>query len=126
MLLYKYVQQELRRIIHPHAVTSVKLGDQNISQSVLNGILGMVILFIGIFVLASLAMSFLGFDIVTSISSVAAALGNIGPGLGSVGPAENYAHIPAIGKGILVFCMLAGRLEVYTIVILLFPEFWRK
>ena len=126
MLLYKYVQQELRRIIHPHAVTTVKLGEEAVSQSVLNGILGMVILFLGIFVLASLAMSLLGFDIVTSISSVAATLGNIGPGLGSVGPAENYAHIPAIGKGILIFCMLAGRLEVYTIVILLFPEFWRK
>ena len=126
MLLYKYVQQELRKIIHPHAVVAVKLGDQNISQSVLNGILGMVILFIVIFVLASIAISFLGLDIITSISAVAATLGNIGPGLGLVGPAENYAHIPSIGKGILIFCMLAGRLEVYTIVILLFPEFWRK
>jgi trk system potassium uptake protein TrkH len=126
MLLYKYARHELRRIIHPHAVTTVKLGDQPISQSVLNGVLGMVILFLAIFVLASLAMSFLGLDIVTSISSVAATLGNIGPGLGLVGPAENYAHIPSIGKGILIFCMLAGRLEVYTIVILLFPEFWRK
>lgn len=126
MLLYKYARQELRRIIHPHAVTSVKLGEQNISQSVLNGVLGMVILFLGIFVLASIAMSFLGFDIVTSISSVAATLGNIGPGLGLVGPAAHYAHIPAVGKGILIFCMLAGRLEVYTIVILLLPEFWRK
>jgi trk system potassium uptake protein TrkH len=126
MLLYKYARHELRRIIHPHAVTTVKFGDQTISQAVLNGVLGMVILFIGIFVLASLAMSALGLDIVTSISSVAATLGNIGPGLASVGPAENYAHIPAIGKGILIFCMLAGRLEVYTIVILLFPEFWRK
>ena len=126
MLLYKYAKQELRRIIHPHAVTSVKLGDQHVSQSVLNGVLGMVILFLAIFVLASLAMSFLGFDIVTSISSVAAALGNIGPGLGMVGPGENYAHIPVVGKGILMFCMIAGRLEVYTIVILLFPEFWRK
>jgi trk system potassium uptake protein TrkH len=126
MLLYKYARQELRRIIHPHAVTTVKLGEQNISPSVLNGILGMVILYMAIFVLASIAMSALGFDIITSISSVAATLGNIGPGLGMVGPAEHYAHIPGIGKGILIFCMLAGRLEVYTIVILIFPEFWRK
>jgi trk system potassium uptake protein TrkH len=126
MLLYKYVRQELRRIIHPHAVTTVKLGEQSISPSVLNGILGMVILYMAIFVLASIAMSALGFDIITSISSVAATLGNIGPGLGLVGPTEHYAHIHTIGKGILIFCMLAGRLEVYTIVILLFPEFWRK
>jgi len=126
MLLFKYAQQEIRKIIHPHAVVTVKLGDQNISSSVLNGILGMVILFMAIFIAASIAMSFLGLDIITSISAVAASLGNIGPGLGKVGPAEHYAHIPAIGKGILIFCMLAGRLEIYTIVILLFPEFWRK
>ena len=126
MMLYKYAQQQLRKIIHPHAVITVKLGEQNISMSVLNGILGMVILFLAIFVLASIAMSLLGLDIITSISAVAAALGNIGPGLGKVGPAEHYAHIPAIGKGILIFCMLAGRLEIYTIIILIFPEFWRK
>ena len=126
ILLYKYAQQELRRIIHPHAVTSVKFGEQTISQSVLNGVLGMVILFMGIFVLASIAMSALGLDIITSISSITATLGNIGPGLGMVGPAADYTNIPAIGKGILIFCMLAGRLEVYTIVILIFPEFWRK
>jgi len=126
MLLYKYVQQELRKIIHPHAVIAVKLGEENISSSVLNGILGMIILFLAIFVLASIAMTFLGLDIITSISAVAATLGNIGPGLAKVGPTEHYAHLPAIGKGILIFCMLAGRLEVYTIVILIFPEFWRK
>jgi trk system potassium uptake protein TrkH len=126
MLLYKYAQQELRKIIHPHAVIAVKLGEENISMSVLNGVLGMVILFMAIFVLASIAMSFLGLDMITSMSAIAATLGNIGPGLGKVGPAEHYAHIPAIGKGILIFCMLAGRLEVYTIVILIFPEFWRK
>jgi trk system potassium uptake protein TrkH len=126
MLLYKYARQELRRIIHPHAVTQVKLGEQTISPGVLNGILGMVILYMGIFVLGSMAMSFFGLDIISSISSVAATLGNIGPGLGLVGPTEHYGHIHAVGKGILIFCMLAGRLEVYTIVILLFHEFWRK
>jgi trk system potassium uptake protein TrkH len=83
-------------------------------------------LYMGIFILASMAMSFFGLDIITSISSVAATLGNIGPGLGLVGPTEHYGHIHAVGKGILIFCMLAGRLEVYTIVILLFHEFWRK
>jgi len=125
-LLFKYVQQELRKIIHPHAVITVKVGEQTITPVVLNGIVGLVTLFMGIFVLASVAMTALGLDIVTGISAVAAALGNIGPGLGGVGPAEHYAHIPALGKGILIFCMLAGRLEIYTIVILLFPEFWRK
>ncbi len=126
LLLFKYATQELRRIIHPHAVVVVKMGEQTISPAILNGILGMVILYMAIFVFASTAMSLLGLDMITSISSVAATLGNIGPGLGKVGPAENYAHLPLLGKWILIFCMLAGRLEVYTIVILLFPEFWRK
>lgn len=126
LLLFKYARQELHRIIHPHAVVAVKVGEQTISPTILNGVLGMVILYLGIFILASIAMSLLGVDMITSISSVAATLGNIGPGLEKVGPAEHYAHLPSAGKGILMFCMLAGRLEVYTIVILLFPEFWRK
>ncbi|MCD6353056.1 MAG: TrkH family potassium uptake protein [Proteobacteria bacterium] len=126
LLLYKYIQQEFKKIMHPRAVLAVKVGGQTISPAIMNGILGMFILFIGIFVFASIAMSLLGLDIITSISSVAAALGNIGPGLATVGPTANYAHIPATGKLILIFCMLAGRLEIYTVAILLIPEFWRK
>jgi trk system potassium uptake protein TrkH len=126
LLLFKYAQQELRRIIHPRAVMAVRLGDQSISPAVLNGIVGMVILYLAIFVFSSIIMSLLGLDIITSISSVAATLGNIGPGLGKVGPIENYGHLPSLGKVVLIFCMLAGRLEIFTIVILLFPEFWRK
>ena len=126
LIIYKYIAQELRKIIHPHAVVVVKLGETKISPAVINGVLGMFLLFIGIFVLASIAMAMLGLDVVTSVSSVAATLGNIGPGLGQVGPASHYAHIPVLGKFILIFCMLAGRLEIYTIVILLFPEFWKK
>jgi len=125
-LLYKYIQQELRKIIHPHAVVAVKVGDQTISPGILNGVVGMFILFMGIFVLASMVMSLLGLDLITSVSSVAATLGNIGPGLATVGPAAHYAHIPVVGKVILIFCMLAGRLEIYTMIILLVPEFWRK
>jgi trk system potassium uptake protein TrkH len=68
----------------------------------------------------------MGMDLITAISSVAATLGNIGPGLGQVGPAAHYGDIPALGKLVLILCMLAGRLEIYTILILLFPEFWRK
>jgi len=126
LLLYKYIRQEFKKIMHPRAVLAVKVGGQTISPAVLNGILGMFILFIGIFVFASIAMSLLGLDLITSISSVAAALGNIGPGLAAVGPTANYSHIPSIGKLILIFCMLAGRLELYTMVILLLPEFWRR
>ena len=68
----------------------------------------------------------MGVDGVTSFAAVAACIGNIGPGLGAVGPAKNYTSIPMLGKWILTFCMLLGRLEIYTVIILFVPEFWRK
>jgi trk system potassium uptake protein TrkH len=67
-----------------------------------------------------------GVDFVTALGAVAACIGNIGPGFGTVGPVENYAHIPYLGKWLLIWCMLLGRLEIYTMLILLVPEFWRK
>jgi len=65
-------------------------------------------------------------DLVSAFAAVAATLNNIGPGLGSVGPTDNYAHIPLIGKWVLTFFMLAGRLEIYTVLVLLAPSFWKK
>ncbi|MBW2182526.1 MAG: TrkH family potassium uptake protein, partial [Deltaproteobacteria bacterium] len=58
--------------------------------------------------------------------SVAACIGNVGPGLAAVGPAENYHHLPLLGKWLLTFCMLLGRLEIYTVIVLFIPEFWKK
>jgi len=62
----------------------------------------------------------------TSFAAVAATIGNIGPGFGMVGPVENYALIPSLGKWLLIWCMLLGRLEIFTVIILIVPEFWRK
>jgi trk system potassium uptake protein TrkH len=70
-------------------------------------------------------MSGLGLDNITALSSVVASLGNVGPGLGMVGPAENYAFIPPLGKGVLMFCMLAGRLELFTLLMLFTHAFWK-
>ncbi len=126
MLLVKHGYREIFRIIHPHAVTVVKLGGTPIPDEVLRGIWGFFILFIGLFVMATLAMASLGLDLISSFASVAASMGNIGPGLGLVGPVKNYAAVPTAGKWILIFCMLLGRLEIYTVIVLLTPEFWRK
>ena len=71
-------------------------------------------------------MSLIGLDFLSAIGSVAATLGNIGPGIGSVGPVDNFAHIPTIGKWFLSFLMLLGRLELFTILVLFTPYFWRK
>ena len=125
-VLIKQGGRELYQLVHPHAVAPVKLGGKVISQNTLNGILGLFFLYIGIFVLASLAVSLLGADILTSVSAVATTLGNVGPGLGEVGPMDNFAHLPTATKWILTVCMLFGRLEIYTLLVILYPEFWRK
>ena len=125
-VLMKQGANELNQLVHPHAVAPVKLGAKVISRDTLNGIQGLFFLYIGIFVIASLALSLLGSDILTSIAAVAATLGNVGPGLGAVGPMENFAHLRDVSKWLLTACMIFGRLEIYTLLIILFPEFWRK
>jgi trk system potassium uptake protein TrkH len=71
-------------------------------------------------------MAATGMDLVSSGGAVIATLSNIGPGLGTVGPADNFAHVPAFGKGVLILCMLLGRLELFTVLVLIFPSFWRR
>lgn len=79
-----------------------------------------------IFIFSTLFMAYLGLDMVSAMSSVATTLGNIGPGLGLVGPTQNFAFLPPSGKILLCICMLLGRLEIYTVLIMLIPEFWKK
>ncbi|MBW1996348.1 MAG: TrkH family potassium uptake protein [Deltaproteobacteria bacterium] len=126
VLLAKHAYQEVFRIIHPHAITTVKLGRKVVPPEVLSGIWGFFILYLVIFVISLLIMASLGLDLVSSFASVAACIFNVGPGLGMVGPTKNYILVPTLGKWVLIFCMLVGRLEIYTVVALLIPEYWRK
>jgi trk system potassium uptake protein TrkH len=126
ILLAKHCYYEIFRIIHPHAITSVKLGGRPVPEDVLSSIWGFFLLFLGLFIVAALVMASLGLDMISAFASVAASMGNIGPGLGLVGPTKNYVTIPFIGKWVLIFCMLLGRLEIYTVIVLLMPAYWRK
>ena len=126
VLLAKYGFREIFRLVHPHAVKSIRLGGKPVPEEVLNSISGFFILYIGLYVVAVLIMSLLGLDVMTSLGSVAATIGNVGPGFGSVGPVNNYFSVPDVGKWVLAFCMLLGRLEIYTVVIMLAPAYWRK
>jgi trk system potassium uptake protein TrkH len=126
ILLAKQSYKEVFHIIHPHAVTAVKLGGKPVPQEILSSIWGFFVLYLGIYVASVLIMAALGLDMVSALSAVAACIFNIGPGLGTVGPVQNYASIPFLGKWLLTFCMLVGRLEIYTVIVLLMPEFWRK
>ena len=98
----------------------------SISQGIIFNVLAFFLIYIIIFAFGSLVMSMLGLEFETAIGSVAASLGNIGPGLGMVGPVENYSAIPAAGKWILAFFMLLGRLELFTVLILFSVAFWKK
>ena len=126
VLLVRYAYREIFRLVHPHSFAAVKFDRMVVHKDVLESVCGFFILFVAAFSIGSLAMTGMGMDILTSISSVASALGNVGPGLGTVGPAENYHHLPSAGKMMLSALMILGRLEIYTVLILLVPEFWKK
>ncbi len=126
MLCFKYCYKELFALVHPRAITTIKLGGQSVSEDVMRSVLGFLALYIALFGLSTIILAGFGVDFVTAFGAVAATIGNIGPGFGDVGPVENYAQIPIMGKWLLIWCMLLGRLEIYTVLILLVPEFWRK
>ncbi len=126
MLCFKFCYKELFSLIHPRAVTHVKLAGKTVPDDVMRSIFGFLALYLGLFAVCAILLAGLGVDFNTTIGAVASCIGNIGPGFGMVGPVENYAEIPYLGKWLLIWCMLLGRLEIYTVIILLVPEFYRK
>jgi trk system potassium uptake protein TrkH len=126
MLCFKYCYKELFAMIHPRAVSRIKIGGKPVPEGVVRSVLGFLALYMALFAIATVLLAGTGLDFVTSLGAVAATIGNIGPGFGMVGPVENYAHIPYWGKWLLAWCMLLGRLEIYTLIILVVPDFWRK
>jgi trk system potassium uptake protein TrkH len=126
LIVIKQTFIELTRLIHPHAVLSIKLAKVAVPQEIVSSIRSFFVLYIAIAMAAMLALTLLGVDMVTSISGVAATLGNIGPGLGLVNASSTYAELPQAAKWLLSICMLLGRLEIYTVLVLLVPDFWKK
>ncbi len=126
IVIFKAIYVEVYRVFRPQVVMATRVGRAVIRPEVTSAILGFFAIGILTFAAASLYMSFLGLDIVTATTSVAATLFNIGPGLAKVGSIENFAFIPTSGKLVLSFCMILGRLEFLTILVLFLPEFWRR
>jgi trk system potassium uptake protein TrkH len=126
MLVFKFCYKELFSLVHPRAISHVKIGGKTVPDDVIRSVLGFLALYIGLFSLCTVVLAGLGVDFVTAFGAVAATIGNIGPGFGLVGPVDNFAAIPYLGKWLLIWCMLLGRLEIFTVIILLFPEFWKK
>jgi trk system potassium uptake protein TrkH len=126
LLVLKQGYREMYQLIHPRAVTAVKLDEKFLDRDILGSIWGFVFLFLGVCVIATIGMAAVGADMITSATTVISSTCNVGPAFGEAGPSENYASLPGAGKWILIFCMLTGRLEVYTVLILLIPNFWKK
>jgi trk system potassium uptake protein TrkH len=126
LILLKQARVEMKKLLHPRGVYTLWFNDRALSPSLVTNVLGFFLLFMMVYVLGVLVLCLAGRDLVTAVGATAATLGNIGPGLGSVGPASNYAHLSGGEKWLLIGFMLVGRLEIYTVLVLLLPEAWRK
>ncbi len=126
LLLMKNSLLELKRLIHPQAIIPVRMNGKVVSQDIIFKVMAFFLIYISIFIIGSTAMALIGLDGSTAIGAAAATIGNIGPGIGHVGPEDNYAFIPQVGKWFLSFLMLLGRLELFTVLILFSPAFWKK
>ncbi|MET0155401.1 MAG: TrkH family potassium uptake protein [Rickettsiales bacterium] len=125
-LLWQIAWVQIVHLVQPHAVMQPRFNGKNVSDAVCYSVMGFVIFYGATFMFFSIALSALGLDFVTSLSAVTAALGNVGPGLGAiVGPAGTFAPLPDAAKWMLSFTMLLGRLEIFTILALFSPRFWR-
>lgn len=126
ILLAKHSYLEFKRLVHPNAIIPVRLNKVSVSEKVITNVLAFIVIYIIVFVMGVLLMSFLHYDFETSLGAVASAIGNVGPGIGKVGPYDNYGFMCDSGKYLLSFLMLCGRLELFTVLILFSPAFWRK
>jgi trk system potassium uptake protein TrkH len=115
LIFWKFTRMQIRKLIHPKAVEAIKLDDRKVPAEVIQSILGYL----------SLIVTGQGIDIITGSTAVIATINNIGPGLGGIGPCRNFAGLPDLSKAVLIVCMVAGRLELYTIVALLVPSYWK-
>jgi len=126
LLLLKVVGREFKRMVERKGVFAIRIGGRPFPEPAIQSLLNLVYLaFLTNFV-SCLLLTAAGVDVLTSISAVVACMFNVGPGLGHVGPAEHYGHLPAFAKWVLSGCMLAGRLEFYTLLVMFAPPFWRR
>ena len=126
-MLLVFLKNQIKKLISPNTVIIVKYNNQKISDDFMKSVITFIFSFLLIFFIIALMLSLTGLDFLTAVSGAASAISNVGPGLGDViGPDGNYKNIPDISKWILAFGMLLGRLELFAILVLFFPSFWRN
>lgn len=117
---------EFKKALHPNAIIPVRYDDKTVNQTIVFNIISFFIIYMCIFIVSSTILTFFGLDFISAIGAAASSLGNIGPAIGSVSPVDNYAHLSTGAKWFCSFLMLIGRLELFTVLILFSPFFWRK
>ena len=126
-MLFIFLKNQLKKLISPNSIIISKYNNQNITDDFIKSVIIFIFSFIFLFLIISILLSISGLDFLTSISGAASAISNVGPGLGEmIGPNGNYKNIPDISKWILAFGMLLGRLELFAVLVLFFPSFWRE
>ena len=125
ILLIKYAATETRRMLHARAIIPIRIGDRFISDEVVRNTLGFSLIYLSIFVLTCFVLTAFNLDLLSAIGASASAIGNVGPAFGAFGPTDSYALLHPIGKWMLTICMLLGRLEIFTIMVLFSRTFWK-
>ena len=126
ILIIKNGVLEFKRTLHTNAIIPVRYNDKTVKEKIVYNIIGFFVLYMLLFIIGALVLGFLGLDFVTAIGGSASSLGNVGPALGSLNPVSNFNSLPDLAKWWCAFLMLAGRLELFTVLILLTPYFWKS
>ena len=126
LVFFRNSALEFKRILHPQAIVPLKLNGQTVSGKVRTHIMTFLLIYLMIFVLGVIIVSVMGLDFKTAIGAVATTLGNVGPGIGQVGPTDNFAWLSPQIKWFLCLLMLLGRLELFSVLVLFTPYFWRE
>ena len=126
IILMKQARLEMFKFIHPYAVRPLKIGDMIVKNEIINSVTGFIFLYFISIVILIFALLISGLDFITAFSAIIACFNNAGPGLNEVGPASNFASLTDYQKAVCTFAMLLGRVQIFSIVILFVPEFWRK
>ena len=126
-LLFRAALTQIKKLTHPHGVFVTSFNQKTVQEDTFNSIMGFFFMYILIFILAAIVLSFFGLDFLTAMSASASAISNVGPGLGNIiGPSGNYNTISIEAKWVLSLTMLVGRLELFTFLVLLSFSFWKK
>ena len=126
LLILKNSFREFRQLVHPRAILPLRLDHQVVSDGILRNVLSFIVLYVGLIGAGTLVMGFMGLDLWSAFSATFSCVGNVGPAFGAMGPTENYTHVPAAGKWVLSILMMAGRLEIFTVLLLFTPAFWKR